>query len=179
MLELATLGLLQQEPLHGYRLKQQLELCMSSCISVNYGAIYPLLRRLEERKLISVLTQEAGSTGPTRKVYSITLAGKKRWREKMLEHPPESWVNSRSRFMIKFFFFNHLNPPERLELLEQRLQACYQRYQNRNWVEVPIKDAYQQAAWARYEFVLQSEIAWVEQQLEQEQKRSQPSGANH
>lgn len=49
MLELATLGLLRREPLHGYRLVKLLELLMGSCISVNYGAIYPLLRRLERR----------------------------------------------------------------------------------------------------------------------------------
>jgi DNA-binding PadR family transcriptional regulator len=49
MLELATLGFLQKQPLHGYRLKQQLELFMSGCISVNYGAIYPMLKRIEAR----------------------------------------------------------------------------------------------------------------------------------
>jgi len=37
MLELATLGLLQKEPLYGYKLKQQLEQFISGCISVNYG----------------------------------------------------------------------------------------------------------------------------------------------
>lgn len=40
MLELAALGLLLKKPLHGYRLKKQLEKFMSGCISVNYGAIY-------------------------------------------------------------------------------------------------------------------------------------------
>ncbi|NJP11620.1 MAG: PadR family transcriptional regulator [Leptolyngbyaceae cyanobacterium RU_5_1] len=57
MLEIATLGLLQKESLHGYRLKQQLELFIGSCVSVNYGTIYPLLRRLEERGAIAVLTE--------------------------------------------------------------------------------------------------------------------------
>jgi DNA-binding PadR family transcriptional regulator len=169
MLELATLGLLQQEPLHGYRLKQQLELCMSSCISVNYGAIYPLLKRLEKRDYISVLIQEAREGGSSRKIYSITPTGKQRWREKMLEHPQESWVNSRSRFMIKFFFFQNLSPTERLELLTHRLQTCQQRYENRD-IEIPLNDDYQQAAWNRYRVVLLSEIQWIEQQLTLEAK---------
>jgi DNA-binding PadR family transcriptional regulator len=45
---------------------------MSSCISVNYGAIYPLLKRLEERGDISVIAEEAGDAGCPRKIYGIT-----------------------------------------------------------------------------------------------------------
>lgn len=97
MLELATLGLLQQEPLHGYRLKQQLELFMSGCISVNYGSIYPLLKRLEERGAISV-RGEAGEGGIGRKIYSITAQGRELWLQEMLEHPHESWVHARSLY---------------------------------------------------------------------------------
>ena len=83
MLELATLGLLQQEPLHGYRLKQKLELFMSSSISVNYGAIYPLLRRLEERGEIATLTTDQTEAGPSRKTYCITPKGRQRWHQKI------------------------------------------------------------------------------------------------
>jgi len=122
MLELATLGLLQKEPLHGYRLKQQMELFMSGCISVNYGAIYPLLKRLEDKHLIQVFTEEENNN--PRKIYSITSEGKEKWYEKMLEHPHESWINSRSRFMIKYFFFSYLEVQERLKLLEHRFMTC-------------------------------------------------------
>lgn len=90
MLELSALGLLQRQPLHGYRLKQQLELFMSSYISVNYGAIYPLLKRLEERGEISVMAQVAGDGGNPRKIYDITAQGRELWREQMLEHHLES-----------------------------------------------------------------------------------------
>ncbi len=99
MLELSALGLLQREPLHGYRLKQRLELFLSSSMSVNYGAIYPLLKRLEERGYIQVLLEESGDAGASRRIYAITPSGCIRWREKMLEHPQESWVKSRSRFL--------------------------------------------------------------------------------
>ncbi len=87
---------------------------MSCCISVNYGAIYPLLRRLEERGEIATLATDQTEGGGCRKTYWITSKGRDRWREKMLENPHESWVNSRSRFMIKFFFFSHLEPSIRL-----------------------------------------------------------------
>jgi DNA-binding PadR family transcriptional regulator len=170
MLELSALGLLQLQPLHGYRLKQQLELFMSSCISVNYGAIYPLLKRLEERGDISVIAEEAGEAGCPRKIYGITAQGRELWRQKMLEHPQESWVNSGSRFRIKFFFFGNLEPEERMKLLEHRLRACYTRqdYIESLKSEYPLTDDYQFASRARCKSVLASEIDWLTEQLAKE-----------
>ncbi len=170
MLELSALGLLQLQPLHGYRLKQQLELFMSSCISVNYGAIYPLLKRLEERGDISVIAEEAGEAGCPRKIYGITAQGRELWRQKMLEHPQESWVNSGSRFQIKFFFFGELEAAERVKLLEHRLRACYTRqdYIESLKSEYPLTDDYQFASRDRCKSVLASEIDWLTEQLAKE-----------
>jgi len=169
MLELATLGLLLREPLHGYRLKQQLELFMSSCITINYGAIYPLLKRLEERGEIVTLATEEGQAGATRKTYCITDKGRHRWHQKMLENPQESWVNSRSRFGIKFFFFSHLEKSERIKLLEHRLSICRLRLENVE-VELPLQtDPYQEGLRQRFLDVLTSEIAWLSEQLANEQ----------
>ncbi|HAA32085.1 MAG TPA: PadR family transcriptional regulator [Cyanobacteria bacterium UBA8553] len=170
MLELATLGLLQREPLHGYRLKQQLELFMSSCISVNYGAIYPLLKRLEERGTITTLATEEGEAGPTRKTYCITAEGREQWHQKMLEDPHESWVNSRSRFMIKFFFFSHLEPIERIKLLENRLKVCQQRIESVELESTQLLDPYESATLQRCLAVTRSEMEWFSEQLAQEQK---------
>ncbi|MCY7385955.1 MAG: PadR family transcriptional regulator [Microcoleus sp. CAN_BIN18] len=170
MLELSALGLLQREPLHGYRLKQKLELFMSSCISVNYGAIYPLLKRLEERGEISVIAEEAGDAGCPRKIYGITDKGRELWRKKMLDHPQESWVNSGSRFQIKFFFFGELEPAERLKLLEHRLRVCYirQDYIESLKSEYPLTDEYQLASGDRCNSVLALEIQWLTEQLAKE-----------
>lgn len=169
MLKLSTLGLLLSEPLHGYRLKQQLELFMSCCISVNYGAIYPLLKRLEERGEITTLVTD--STDATiRKTYSITAQGRERWREKMLEHPHESWVNSRSRFTIKFFFFSHLEPHERVILLQNRLSACLYRRESFETEDIALSNSYASSAWKRSLEILNSESQWLEEQLSKEQE---------
>ena len=143
---------------------------MSSCISVNYGAIYPLLKRLEERGDISVIAEEAGDAGCPRKIYGITAQGRELWRQKMLEHPQESWVNSGSRFQIKFFFFGELESAERIKLLEHRLRACYTRqdYIESLKSEYPLTDDYQFASRARCKSVLASEIDWLTQQLAKE-----------
>lgn len=88
MLKLAVLGLLQREPLNGYRLKQQLDIFISCCICVNYGAIYPLLKRMQEQGEVMLFAEEAiETTGQARKVYSITGLGRDRWRQEMLAHP--------------------------------------------------------------------------------------------
>jgi DNA-binding PadR family transcriptional regulator len=167
MLELAALGLLQREPLHGYKLKQELELFVSSCISVNYGAIYPLLKRLEERGYILGERMEKGETGISRKIYQITEKGRDRWREKMLELPKESWVNSRSRFGIKFFFFSDLRPEERQKLIDKRLIACRLRLKEFEDKSIP-GDPYRANIWKRHLWLLRSEIDWLEDVRSQE-----------
>lgn len=171
MLELAALGLLQQQPLHGYRLKQQLEQFMSGCISVNYGAIYPLLKRLEDRDEIATQIEEASQAGPSRKIYQITELGRDRWKQEMMAHPHESWVNARSRFCIKFFFFSHLEPSERVKLIEHRLMVCRLRLESQAAEPIP-NDPYQLAIGQRFSLVLQHEIQWLIMQLQREQMNS-------
>jgi DNA-binding PadR family transcriptional regulator len=172
MLELAALGLLLKKPLHGYLLKQQLERFMSGCISVNYGAIYPLLKRLEKQGYIK--TQELTDGGSNRKVYQITELGRDRWREKMLAHPHESWVNSRSRFIIKFFFFSQLEPTERVKLMQSRLMTCQLRLENReSQIVEPVtqdaEDPYRAIALQRHLSNLRCEIEWLKKQILREQ----------
>ena len=41
----------------------------------------------------------------------------------MLVHPHESWVNNRSRSIVKFFFFSQLEPAERVKLMQSRLMT--------------------------------------------------------
>ena len=47
MLELAVLGLLKEQPLHGYELKKRLGETLGFLWGVSYGSLYPALRRLE------------------------------------------------------------------------------------------------------------------------------------
>ncbi|QDZ40299.1 PadR family transcriptional regulator [Euhalothece natronophila Z-M001] len=166
MLELATLGLLQKEPLHGYKLKQQLEQFISGCISVNYGAIYPLLKRLEQKGYLDLSITE-GEAGGNKKIYAITEAGRERFQEKMQESPKESWVNARSRFMIKFIFFSHISPQKRIKLMEERLAVCKARLKEHKGEPQP-DDYYLATACNRYLAVIEDEINWLTQQLNNE-----------
>ncbi|MEH2163346.1 MAG: PadR family transcriptional regulator [Nostoc sp.] len=168
MLKLAVLGLLQREPLNGYRLKQQLEMFMSCSICVNYGAIYPLLKRMEEQGEVMLCAEQVQETGLCRKIYEITSLGKTIWYQEMLAYPHESWVNARSRFLIKFFFFGHLLPEERVQLIEHRLISCQLRLTEKKSLEV-TDNLYQVKLQKRVLEVIQSEIEWLIQQLQIEQ----------
>lgn len=175
MLELAALGLLLRKPLHGYLLKQQLERFMSGCISVNYGAIYPLLKRLEKQGYIKI--QESADGSSNRKVYQITESGRDRWRQEMLAHPHESWVNSRSRFIIKFFFFSQLEPTERIKLMQSRLMTCQLRLESREsqMIEEDAEDPYPAIALQRHLANLCFEIEWLKEQILREQQNLTPN----
>jgi DNA-binding PadR family transcriptional regulator len=169
MLELAVLGLLQREPLHGYRLTKDLELFMGCCMTINSGAVYPLLRRLEQRGDVSALSEPQDGAS-SRIMYCITEQGRQRWLEKMRSHPNESWVNSRARFMIKVFFFQDLLPQYRAELLEYRLMQCrlkQQRIQDEKTTRSSL-NAYQLATFHHGTQLLTIEVEWLSQLLEQE-----------
>ncbi|WAS05142.1 helix-turn-helix transcriptional regulator [Gloeomargaritales cyanobacterium VI4D9] len=170
MLELATLGLLRREPLHGYRLTKLLELFMGSCISVNYGAIYPLLRRLEQRGHISSLSIQKGEAGPSRVIYQITPQGRERWLALMLEKHRESWVNSRARFMVLLCFFGDLTQEQRLLLLGHRLEQCQTRLTHLQAEETQglFADHYQRMALERAVAMVQDELDWVQELLQRE-----------
>ena len=55
MLELAILGVLQEQPLHGYELKKRLSEMLGSFWGVSFGSLYPALRRLERAEAIEVV----------------------------------------------------------------------------------------------------------------------------
>ena len=58
MLELAILGLLKEQPLHGYELKKRLGETLGSLWGISYGSLYPALRRLEHDGSIEIVEPE-------------------------------------------------------------------------------------------------------------------------
>ena len=57
MLEIAVLGLLKEQPLHGYELKKRLSETLGFLWGVSYGSLYPSLRRLEREGAIEVVAE--------------------------------------------------------------------------------------------------------------------------
>ena len=59
MLELAVLGLLSEQPLHGYELKKRLSETLGPLWGISFGSLYPALRRLERSGAIEEVDDAA------------------------------------------------------------------------------------------------------------------------
>ena len=70
-LELCVLALLSQHDSYAYEIASQL----SESIGMGEGTIYPLMRRLQSDRLVETYLVES-QTGPSRKYYRLTEAGK-------------------------------------------------------------------------------------------------------
>ena len=148
MLELAILGVLKEQQLHGYELKKRLTDALGAFSSVSFGSLYPALARLEAAGAVRVVEETPASlpapavpmTGSiageaaafrarratsrpprpsrTRKVYAITDRGQALF-EELLVTDSTSADDDRA-FNLKLAFCRHLPPERRLGLFEQR-----------------------------------------------------------
>ena len=73
VLDMCILALLDQAPAHGYELVRRLN--AAGLDAVGYGTAYPLLTRMHRLGLVANELR-ASPTGPERKVYALTEAGR-------------------------------------------------------------------------------------------------------
>ena len=119
------LGLLQYKDMHGYRIKEHIERNFGHMWSINYGQIYPNLKRLEKDGLIAMTeVVQNDEKGPPRKLYSITAKGREelvRW----LESSPEKSMILRDPFLMRFVFFGFGDPDRAIDMIDEQI-AVYQ-----------------------------------------------------
>jgi DNA-binding PadR family transcriptional regulator len=140
VLEFAILGLLQEDPLHGYELRKQLGLRLGGHRAVSYGSLYPALRRLTRAGLIAetsggtVGSGDAGATASSgwprrgrreRKVYRITAEGKERFAEILTDAGPQAWDDG--SFGVHLAFFSRTPAETRMRILEGRRRTVEER----------------------------------------------------
>ena len=124
----AVLGLLTYAPLSGYDIRRIYEQSLGNFWSESYGAIYPILKRLEEEGLATrEVERQAGK--PDRNVYTITDLGREelhRW----LAQPPEP-IKERVELLLKLFHGWEVGPAVMIEHVKQTRaehEALLQRY---------------------------------------------------
>ena len=83
-LDLMVLSVLSEESQYGYLIQKKLGEASQGTVNLPAGTLYPLLHRLEDKKLIKSRWDD--STGRKRKWYEITAAGRKR-----LEQQKQQW----------------------------------------------------------------------------------------
>jgi len=120
----AILGLLHYTDMHGYRIKEHLDRNFGYMWSVNYGQIYPTLRRMQEDGLVT-MHEVRQEDAPNRKRYSITEKGREEFFE-WLNSDPERKMILRDPFLLRFTFFNFSDRERALEIIRDQLEM-YER----------------------------------------------------
>src|SRR5919202_3102666 len=96
-LRFAILGLLTEEPLHGYEVKSRFERMLGGTWEVNIGQVYSTLQRLERDGLIAA----TGGRGDRNKLsYDATEAGCDAFRE-WLSEPEKEPQQLREEIYVK------------------------------------------------------------------------------
>jgi PadR family transcriptional regulator PadR len=75
-LDLIVLKLLRGGPANGWQLTQSIQAISRGVLDVNYGSLYPALRRLEARGWVSA-SWAASENNRRARFYQLTTAGRK------------------------------------------------------------------------------------------------------
>jgi DNA-binding PadR family transcriptional regulator len=105
--EFAILGLLAHGPRSGYDIRQEVRLSLAHFWNESVGHIYPMLRRLHGKGLVSRVTESTPGK-PDRHVYSITeegLAELTHWLAEPIEPAPP-----RLEILLKIWFGSSTSP---------------------------------------------------------------------
>lgn len=127
------LGLLRDETMTGYEIKNCIDLRMSFFWQESYGQIYPELNAMQNEGLLEA--QEDHESGKRVKFsYSITEKGRQVFNEWMAQACEKDTI--RSEALLKFFLADDHNQSDVIHHLEkfydqnrERLQ-CYEMFQN-------------------------------------------------
>jgi DNA-binding PadR family transcriptional regulator len=84
--EIAVLSLIVEEDRHGYEIEEIIqERGMREWTEIGFSSIYTVLGKLQKRGLATVRVAAARGGGPSRKIHHATPAGRKAYRESVLE----------------------------------------------------------------------------------------------
>ncbi|MDQ6853737.1 MAG: PadR family transcriptional regulator [Actinomycetota bacterium] len=201
MLELAILGLLKEEPLHGYELKKRLGEALGFLWGVSYGSLYPALRRLERAGAIEIVAPKpaptvapvpmpaTGSiddetaaarlrripkpTRRTRKQYRLTERGHELFAEQLrAEDAPGA--DDEKAFALKVAFCRHLSSDARIQLLERRRAGLNERLAQARGTTPRRGDRYLRSLAEHRTESTARDLAWVEELIAAERRADHP-----
>jgi DNA-binding PadR family transcriptional regulator len=114
MYELLVLGRLARMPMHGYMIAKVIENIIGPNRRMQWGALYPLLSRLEQEGLIRA-EDDPACEGRGRKVYAITDPGRQRLHDLLMDTERHAGEYD-TIFCHKVALFSLLSAAERLRL---------------------------------------------------------------
>ena len=193
MIDLAILGLLKEQDLHGYELRKRLaELPGARSGVVSFGSLYPALARLERRGLVKAVEANirtdrpvpssgslAGelaafrarhlptSGGRSKKVYGVTPRGEAQLVEMLTDPQP----GDDRTFALRVAFCRHLSADERLAMFERRraelLARTAERHRGAGGTD-RVLDRYRRMLRERDDESLSQDLTWLERLIADE-----------
>jgi DNA-binding PadR family transcriptional regulator len=194
VLDLAILGLLKEQPLHGYELKKRLGETLGFLWGVSFGSLYPALRRLEDDGAIEGI--EGGGPAPApmpatgsvdgeaavarnrrpgrpgrrvRKAYRITDHGEVRLRELLVTDGGGG--NDEREFALKFAFCRHLPEAARLDLLQRRRTDLGERLVRTREARPRRTDRYTRSLVEHRTESIERDLEWVDELIAVERRQ--------
>jgi DNA-binding PadR family transcriptional regulator len=122
-LKYGILGLLAEQPLHGYEVKSRFEELLGGTWEVNIGQVYATFQRLERDDLIEAVG-ERGDRGKL--AYRLTDAGRQNL-EEWLETPEAEPQPMREEVYVKLLLGNRLGNGSLERLLSRQRSVHVQR----------------------------------------------------
>ena len=119
-LELSVLGILSQNPQHGYELRKRLISVTGLFKTISYGALYPTLRSLVERGFLAEQDSNPTNKYPKRNriVYVLTESGKAHLSSLLTNSGPDSWDDE--TFAVRMSLFAQTSADTRIHILQGR-----------------------------------------------------------
>ena len=181
LLEFAVLGLLHEGPAHGYELRRRLNSALGPFRALSYGTLYPALRSLVDRGLITQATPDAG-TAPVastrgRIVYELTADGKERFNEVLSSAGSDAYDDD--GFDVRFHFFARTEAEVRLRILEgrrSRLEENLTRIRENRARSRERLDAYTAALQQHGEDRAEREVRWLTELIDAERRHPTDPG---
>ena len=201
MLELAILGLLKEQPLHGYELKKRLGDTLGSRWGISYGSLYPALRRLEHDGSIEIVEPETAAvpmpatgsldgdlaaarlrrpvkaTRRTKKAYRLTERGDARLSELLIDD--EGTGDDERTFALKLAFCGTLDPESRLEVLTRRRAALADRLARAKRSSPGRGDRYSRSLFEHRTQSTERDLEWVDALIAAEAHTDELTNPSH
>ncbi|HEX6422566.1 MAG TPA: PadR family transcriptional regulator [Acidimicrobiales bacterium] len=155
MLDLAILGLLAENDLHGYELRKRLGDLLGLRLAISFGSLYPALNRLEKAGLVKAVTSLPASRRPAAPMSGSLVGelaafradrarrqptaggrgsrGKKVYgitdagRQRLVEMLSDPDASDDRDFPVRVAFCHNLSPAERLDLFRGRRAELVRR----------------------------------------------------
>ena len=122
--EYAILGLIYQQPRHGYQLAQELtpNSGLGLVCPLRLSNVYFLLSNLERRGLIEV-DHRSQDVYPPKTVFKATAAGRRAF-QSWIWQPLIRLRQVRFDFLLKVYFLGERDSEDVLRLLDQQIEFC-------------------------------------------------------